>query len=52
MSRGRGRGRSRLPLEQVAPYETLSGYPGIMTWAKGRHLTVAPYIRQGIVTWH
>ena len=37
--RGRGRGKSRLPTEQEAPCGAQSQDPGIMTRAKGRHLT-------------
>ena len=37
--RGRQRGRSRLLTEQGAWLRVPSQIPGIMTWAKGRHLT-------------
>ena len=46
-SRGRGRGRSRLPAEHRVTHETQSQDPGIMTWAEGKRLTdwatQAPY---------
>ena len=37
--RGRGRRRSRFPIEQGAWWKAGSQDPEIMTWAKGRHLT-------------
>ena len=37
--RGRGRGRSRLAVEHGAWCTAWSQDPGIMTWAKSRHLT-------------
>lgn len=36
--KGRRQGKSRLPTEQGAWCRTPSQDPGIMTWAKGRHL--------------
>ena len=35
----RGKGRSRLPIEQAAWCRAWSQNPRIMTWAKGKHLT-------------